>query len=276
MPRDLADVLHYFIPEFERDPGADGQPHLETFSDLNPSGPRPHNRRAPTALPLMGVPIGQRDVVRAAFTWNLVVEVARLGGHATLVAPSASALSPLWPASGTGPMSSEVVFAEATNLGQLYRAALDIAISRSVDAENGGLVFVRVPPTWLRKAAEGGSLLRWMLLFTSAESRDLLEAYGIAKILLGLHPSARVGVTVHGASGRQEAERAFERLASCTERHLGKDLSSYGLLVDDLHVYRAIVAQRPIGLAHPQSPAAKALRDVAQMLLSDARELAVS
>ena len=28
---------------------------------------------------------------------------------------------------------------------------------------------------------------------------------------------------------------------------LGLELASYGLLVDDLHVYRAIVAQRPIG-----------------------------
>jgi MinD-like ATPase involved in chromosome partitioning or flagellar assembly len=47
-------------------------------------------------------------------------------------------------------------------------------------------------------------------------------------------------------------------------------VQSYGLLVDALHVYRAIVAQRPIGLAHPQSPAARALRDVAQLLLTDA------
>ena len=84
-----------------------------------------------------------------------------------------------------------------------------------------------------------------MLLFTSADSRDLLETYGIAKILLGLHSSARVGVTVHGASEIPQAEQAFARLARCSERHLGRDLSSYGLLVDDLHVYRAIAAQRP-------------------------------
>jgi MinD-like ATPase involved in chromosome partitioning or flagellar assembly len=47
---------------------------------------------------------------------------------------------------------------------------------------------------------------------------------------------------------------------------------SYGLLVDDLHIYRASVAHRPIGLEHPQSRAARALRDVAQLLLDDAQD----
>ena len=272
MPRDLADVLHYFIPELGSDPGSIDRPRPEAPAA---SSPRPHSPHLPAALPLIGVPIGDRDVVRAAFTWNLVVEVARLGGRTALVTPSASATSPLWPAPGTGPVGSEVIFAEVADLGQLYRAALDIAVDRAAEAESGGLIFVRVPPTWLRKAADSGNLLRWMLLFTSADSRDLLETYGIAKILLGLHSSARVGVTVHGASEIPQAEQAFARLARCSERHLGRDLSSYGLLVDDLHVYRAIAAQRPIGLAHPQSPAAKALRDVAHMLLADARELTI-
>ena len=45
--------------------------------------------------------------------------------------------------------------------------------------------------------------------------------------------------------------------------------------VHDLDVYRAIVAQRPIGLDHPQSPAARALRDVAGLLLEDARKASV-
>ena len=73
----------------------------------------------------------------------------------------------------------------------------------------------------------------------------------------------------------RDAEQAFEKLTRASLRHLGHDLASYGLLVDDLDVYRAIVAQRPIGLSHPQSPAARALRDVAQMVLDGARKRAV-
>ena len=41
-----------------------------------------------------------------------------------------------------------------------------------------------------------------------------------------------------------EAERAFQHVAGVLARHLGRTPLSYGLLVDDLHVYRAIVSRR--------------------------------
>ena len=87
---------------------------------------------------------------------------------------------------------------------------------------------------------------------------------------------ARVGVTIHGARRIADAQSAFLHLAGVAARHLGRDLASYGLLVDDLHIYRAIVSRRPIGLEHPQSRAARALRDVARLLLEDARKMALA
>ena len=95
--------------------------------------------------------------------------------------------------------------------------------------------------------------------------------YALAKQVLVPDASARVGVAIHGASAIGDAKLAFEHLADVAQRHLGRGLESYGLLVDDLHVYRAIVSRRPIGIEHPQSRAARALRDVAQMILEDAR-----
>lgn len=276
MPRDLGDVLHCFLPEA-------GDPPEDAAVPAAPASPtarvvaRPRRER-PAALPLACLAVGDSDVVRAAFAWNLLVEVARLGGRAVLVAPAGDGEASLWPSSGPGPMGSEVSLVPARGPGELHRAALDRAVTAAAEAdpEVGGLVFVRVPPTWLRKPADAGALLRWTLLFSSDDARDLLETYGIAKLLLRQQPSARVGVTIHGVRRIEQARQAFGRLARSSERHLGRRLRSYGLLVDDLHVYRAIVARRPIGLAHPQSPAARALRDVAGMLLDDARELALA
>src|SRR5262249_60232249 len=96
------------------------------------------------------------------------------------------------------------------------------------------------------------------------------DTYALAKAVLTRHPEARVGVTVHGARRIDDAEQAFRRIADAALRHLGRSLVSYGLLVDDLHVYRGIVARRPIGLEHPQSAAARALRDVARLVMEDA------
>jgi hypothetical protein len=268
MPTDLGDVLHYFMPEA-------GEPSGERSSMAGRSNSPQLHGLAPAALPLVGVPIGDRDVVRAAFTWNLAVEVARLGGKALLIAPSRDKGSPLWPDTGRGPLGTEVVLIDVGTLGELYRAAQDLAVSRAANAENGGIVFVRIPPVWLRRPAEAGNLLRWTLLFTTSAERDLLETYGIAKLLTGILPSVRVGITVHGAKRIDEAAAAFRRVDAVARKRLSRSLVSYGLLVDDLDVYRAIAAQRPIGLAHPQSPAALALRDVASLLFASARELAV-
>jgi hypothetical protein len=262
--RNLGDVADYFLPRN----GAAGAPAQRDRSQAaRPT--RPAER--PAALPILAVPVGERDVVRAAFAWNLAVEVARLGASASLLAPEGDEPSPSWPESGPGPVGSEVVSARASDLPELARAALDLAVSRAAESEAGGLVLVRVPPAWLGGASGARALLRWVLLFSAGEPRDLLETYALAKAVLGSYAAARVGITIHGARGVADAERAFRRLACATARHLGRSVVSYGLLVDDLHVYRAIVARRPIGLEHPQSRAARALRDVAGLLLADAR-----
>ncbi|MBW2716470.1 MAG: hypothetical protein JRD03_10360 [Deltaproteobacteria bacterium] len=281
MARKLEDVLDYFLPGGEN-PRADGNPQSDGHSysegspqsDWNPeSNPNARIRaERPAALPIIALPIGDEDVVHAAFAWNLVVEAARLGASATLLAPADPAAASLWPPSGRGPVGARLELVRAENLRELNRAALDVAVSRAAEARNGGVILARVPPAWVNGASDGRALLRWVLLFAATESKDLRETYGLAKRIVRVGQGSRIGITIHGARRIEEAERAFSRLADTAQRHLGHSIVSYGLLVDDLHIYRAIVAHRPIGLEHPQSRAARALRDVAKLLLDDAQE----
>lgn len=284
MPRDLSEVLHYFLPEpaTERDATVDPRESPDPSARSGGAGSRGSRQTAlsrpfpSSVLPIIAVPIGDHDVLRAAFTWNVAVEIARLGGRAVVIAPGWEDPSPLWPEAGVGPLGAELLPSRASDLGALYRLAIDTAIAQSVGARDGGAILVRVPPEWLCAPTDGVALLRWTMLFTSAHATDLLETYGLGKLVLSTHEAARVGVAIHGVRSLGEARNAFERLAHTTRTHLQRDLLSYGVLVDDLHVYRAIVAQRPIGLAHPQSTAARALADVARMLLDDARGRALA
>ena len=266
MPRDLSDVLHYFLPASEY--SNSGAP-LRGGVDARSAA-----LARPAALPIVSLPIGERDVVRAAFAWNLTVEMARLGASASLIAPLEARSSSIWPEAGFGPVGAEALFPAVDGLSGLIRAALDIAVARAPDSREGGIVVVCVPPHWLRELRDRQDLLRWVLLFATPESRDLLETYAIAKQLLLSSQKTEVGITIHGARRVADAERAFDRLAGVTAKHLGRTPLSYGFLVDDLHVYRAIVARRPIGIEHPQSRAARALRDVAHLVLEDARRIA--
>lgn len=274
MPRDLADVLHYFLPELEQGPGGDApepaNPERATGSGHAKTG-CPAVDAATAPLPILGLPIGERDVVRAALAWNLAVETARLGARVTLLAPDSDRGSPLWPEPGMGPLGCELLFCPAKDLQGLYETATTLATRQAQEARHGGIVFVRIPPAWLENERTAAEPLRWMLLLSGARARDLDETAGLARKLCAKHPALELGVTLHGVESIAEARDAFDALARRTQADSARPLISYGLLVDDLHVYRAIAAQRPVGLAHPQSPAARALMDVARLLYEDAR-----
>jgi hypothetical protein len=221
------------------------------------------------------VPVGETDVLRAAFVWNLTVEMARLGAAATLIAPEGEASESLWPEPGRGPLGTEFVPTRARDLCTLASTALEVAVRRGAECRSGGIVLAQVPPGWLARGADRDPLLRWMLLLSAPEPRELEETRAFARRILRTAPGVRVGVTIHGVSGIDEARQAFDALASSLEPEFRLALVSYGLLLDDLDVYRAIVSRRPIGVMRPQSRAARALGDVARLLLTDAAVPAV-
>lgn len=252
MKRGLADVLHYFIPELPASESEAADGTVET-----------------AGVPVVAIPLGDGDVVRASLVWNLAVEVARLGVSGTIVAPALERAASLWPDPGDGPLGTELVLTFAEDPGELAAAARDVATGRA-EAGSPGVVFLRVPPPWLEKRTSALPFLRRVLLLTSPDPRELVETYALAKRCFALGAGS-IGVTIHGARSVTEAEQAFLRLARTAERHQGRVLESYGVLVDDLHVYRSIVSRRPIGLTHPHAPAARALRDVAKLLVGDLR-----
>jgi len=260
--RDLGDVLHYFIPE-----AGDA---TEPRPVRRARRPTARGGSVPTSSPagVIAVPLGHRDVLRATFVWNLAVEMSAQGAPTTVVAASRMA-PPVWPEPGRAAMGAELVPVLAENLGDLARAALDVAVTRAADEDRPAQVLVCVPPAWLRKAADGAAILRRVLLFSSPDASELIETYALAKHLWAGTRNATLGITIYGVERVEAAARAFERLAGTAERHLGCTLSSYGLLVDELQIYRAIVERRPIGVTHPQSRAARSLRDVSRLLLDD-------
>jgi len=261
MPRDLSDVLHYFMPELSASKKVGG-----------PTAPVSRLASRPTTvLPILALPISDQDVVRTAYAWNLGVEISRLGARSSIVTPPADNGSALWPETAGSSLGIEILYAERNDLQSLHRKATDVAVARASDAEDGGIILVRVPPTWLRHPLQSNALLRWVLLLTSPDPREMVETFGLARLLHSLRDDTEVGVTFHGVKEVSSAEAAFEHLDQTARKRAGLALSSYGALLDDLEVYRAIAAHRAVSLVRPQSPAALALRDVATILLRRAK-----
>jgi len=246
-------VFHYFIPD-----------------DEAPAPPAPSAQPNLAPLAVVAVPTGPSDVLRAAFVWNLAVEMARFGAATAVIAPGDESSESLWPRPGRGALGSEFIPTSVRNLSALASTALEVAKSRGEDCRNGGMVLVQVPPKWLGRAAERDPLLHWTLLFSGPEPRELEKTLALVRRLFSATPEGRVGVTMHGVGSIEEARKGFDALVAAVELELRPRLVSYGLLLDDLDVYRAVVNRRPIGVIHPQSRATRALADVARLLLGDA------
>ncbi|HSJ97957.1 MAG TPA: hypothetical protein VLC53_12830 [Myxococcota bacterium] len=245
MARELGDVAHYLLP------------------DAAP-GPR-------AGAHLVCVPVAPRDVARQALLWNLAVEVARQGTPVALVAPAPAGCAP-WPGPGRGPLGVEVVESGSAQLAALADAARDAAERACARSAETALVLVAVPLAALRKGADAGPLLQRVLLLARPDERELVETWAALDAIAEQSPGAEIGACVFGVRSLADARRTFEGLAALAELELERTLTSYGVLIDDVHLSRSIVTQRPIVLAQPGSPAARALADVAAMLLADARE----
>ncbi len=245
MPRDLGDVLHYFIPEVE--------------TVLTPGVARAWT-----------LPLREDDLVRAGLLWNLAVELARQGLRVSLVAPARVGAAAAWPTEPRGPLGIEWVRVESGEPAELASAAQSAGARHAGDP--AAAVVTALPASWLRKAADLGALLDSLLVLARPDPEERLESYALLKRAAHHAPHGRLGVCVFGARSLAEARRAFERLADTSERHLGRPLASYGVLVDDVHLSRSIVTGRPIALTQPASLAARALADVAGLLLAEEPE----
>lgn len=248
MARQLGDVLHYLLPE-----------------------PAPEERAPRADAHVVCVPLAPRDVVRQALLWNLAVEAARQGASVALVVPAPAGCAP-WAGVGRGPLGVEIVEDRCGRLATLAEAARAAAERTAARGTAVSLVLVAVPLAGLHKDADAGPLLRRVLLLARPDERELVETWAALDAIDAQAAGARIGVCIFGVRSLADARRAFEGLAALAELELERTLTSYGVLIDDVHLSRSIVAQRPIVLAQPASPAARALADVAAMLLADAGE----
>jgi hypothetical protein len=243
--RDLGHVLHLFAPEL----AAPGDAVIVADSGGMP--------------PLVGVPLARPDAVRAALLNNVAVEAGRQGARVTLLTPGAAVGADTSETSPFGVESRRVEGSPAA-----YASGATEAL-RDVLRRDPALVFATYPTAWLQKGADLAALLRWSLVFVRPDAASLTEATSALEAIAAQVPGARLGVSVYGVRSLVEARDCFEHLALGVERRLGCALTSYGVLMDDVHVSRSIVTGRAVGLSNPHTPSARAFADVARLLLSD-------
>jgi len=100
------------------------------------------------------------------------------------------------------------------------------------------------------------------------EPTSFADAYGAIKALSAQCRVQRIGVVVNMASSPGEARDVFERLTMVTSRFLPIVLEFVGSVPSDPHVHEAVMAQVPVVLEYPTSPASVAIHQLADRLIA--------
>lgn len=105
-----------------------------------------------------------------------------------------------------------------------------------------------------------------VLVVTTPEPTALTDAYAILKTVFTENPNSRLLLAVNMAQNENEARTAQERLVNVARRFLGANVWPLGYVPQDPAVGQAVRSGKPFLLSYPSSPAARAVRRIAQQL----------
>ncbi len=105
-----------------------------------------------------------------------------------------------------------------------------------------------------------------VIVVTTPEPTAITDAYATIKVLSQENPHAQQRLLINMAQSETEAQAAAQRLQSIARRFLQRDLDCLGYLPHDISVSRAVRAQQPFTLFQPNSPAARAITQIAARL----------
>jgi flagellar biosynthesis protein FlhG len=106
-----------------------------------------------------------------------------------------------------------------------------------------------------------------VLVVATPEPTSLADAYAMIKVLARRHSVDRIGLVLNQTTNEDEAMNVYERLSLLTSRFLSVVLELVGHIPADPHVPESVKAQQPVVTAYPSSPAAVAVKGLADAIV---------
>lgn len=106
------------------------------------------------------------------------------------------------------------------------------------------------------------------ILVVNPEPTSLTDAYAAVKVLSQNAGVGLFNVVVNPAASEQVAREIFDKLAAVASRFLDTRLTYLGFIPRDENLQRALMAQRPLVDLFPRSPSTRAIKGLAEKLLS--------
>jgi flagellar biosynthesis protein FlhG len=134
--------------------------------------------------------------------------------------------------------------------------------------QDADLVLVDTPSGLPRHVAALCGAADDVVVVTTPEMPSFSDAYALVKLLQQQGFTRPIHLLVSMADSAEEAEETAHRIGLVARRFLRLEVDSWGFVPFDPSVPRAVRRQEPVVTAFPQSPAAVAIRTVAERLWS--------
>jgi flagellar biosynthesis protein FlhG len=109
-----------------------------------------------------------------------------------------------------------------------------------------------------------------VVIVVNPEPTAMLDAYGVIKMLAESGHAGQIHLVMNRVHDLQAARECAGRIVTTSHRHLDRGVNYVGSVPEDEAVIASVQRRRPVVLDQPQSPAAAALRAIAQQLIVDA------
>lgn len=106
-----------------------------------------------------------------------------------------------------------------------------------------------------------------IIVLTSPEPTAITDAYAIIKVLFTRYQEKEFHIVVNSARNPDEAFDIYRRLSVAAEKFLNISLHYLGYIPFDDNVKKAVMMQRSFVDLFPNTPASKAINDIAERLL---------
>jgi flagellar biosynthesis protein FlhG len=105
----------------------------------------------------------------------------------------------------------------------------------------------------------------------TGEPTSLTDSYALIKVLSSEYSEREFSIVVNDVSSEAEAKVAFNSLTKAVSKFLQVETRFMGWIPSDNQVRQCIMERRPLALAFPSSPAARAILETSKSLVYSAR-----
>ncbi|MDA0749051.1 MAG: hypothetical protein O2954_21230, partial [bacterium] len=112
-----------------------------------------------------------------------------------------------------------------------------------------------------------------MLVLAVPEPTSIADAYAMVKVCGTQRPNLETGLVVNRARSPREAFELYKKFDQIVSRFLGLSVFRAGHILEDLSVEQAARTQQPVLLSHPDSLAARCIRQLAKDLAPESESL---